>query len=224
MEYITIICKNCEQEHRYPKRHYIQRQKTGRPHKIYCSRHCADIGKSVKYEKRHCVVCKDEFNCKSNLKTKCCSRKCADNLHNPKKKCGKCKKPDCNNITSNHRKVLCDICIGEGRSYYKAYNYMLPDELPLYKVIKQRGSNKFDVVRSWARKKMINSGVELKCDVCDYDIHVEAAHIKPLSTFSPDTLISEVNSFDNLRLMCRNHHWELDHGVLKEKISSPRSS
>lgn len=56
-----------------------------------------------------------------------------------------------------------------------------------------------------------------KCYVCGYDKHVEVAHIKSVSSFSDETLISEINSKDNLIGLCPNHHWEYDNGILDLK-------
>ena len=58
-----------------------------------------------------------------------------------------------------------------------------------------------------------------KCAICGYDKHVEVAHIKSVSSFTDESLISEINSIDNLIGLCPNHHWEYDKGILdlKEK-------
>lgn len=53
-----------------------------------------------------------------------------------------------------------------------------------------------------------------KCLVCGYSNHVQVAHIRAISDFPRDTLVSVVNGFDNLSLLCPNHHWEFDHGLL----------
>ena len=52
------------------------------------------------------------------------------------------------------------------------------------------------------------------CVVCEYDKTYEVAHIKAVSDFDDDTLVSEINSIDNLIALCPNHHWEFDHGQL----------
>jgi hypothetical protein len=54
-----------------------------------------------------------------------------------------------------------------------------------------------------------------ECKVCGYDTHVEVCHIKSVSSFSDDTLISEINSIDNLVGLCPNHHWEFDNNIIK---------
>jgi len=58
-----------------------------------------------------------------------------------------------------------------------------------------------------------NQGITI-CAVCGYSNHVEICHKIPVSKFSHDSLISEINSFSNLVALCPNHHWELDKGIL----------
>jgi hypothetical protein len=66
------------------------------------------------------------------------------------------------------------------------------------------------------------------CKVCSYSRHIEVCHLKAVNRFSVATLISEINHPDNLVALCRNHHWELDHGVLNlvsvGRIELPTSS
>lgn len=50
---------------------------------------------------------------------------------------------------------------------------------------------------------------------CSYSNHIEIAHIRSVSSFSGETLISEINAPDNLVGLCPNHHWDFDHGLLK---------
>ena len=63
--------------------------------------------------------------------------------------------------------------------------------------------------RSWNKHL-----VSLPCQVCGYSLHVELAHIKPISSFSKRTLLSVVNDPSNILVLCRNHHWEQEHGFL----------
>ena len=55
----------------------------------------------------------------------------------------------------------------------------------------------------------------LPCAKCGYTKHVELAHIKPVASFPPDTLIKEVNASTNIIQLCPNCHWELDHGLIQ---------
>lgn len=63
--------------------------------------------------------------------------------------------------------------------------------------------------RSW-NKNLIS----LPCQVCGYSLHVELAHIKPISSFLDDVLLTVVNDPANILVLCRNHHWEQENGFL----------
>lgn len=52
------------------------------------------------------------------------------------------------------------------------------------------------------------------CRVCGYDRHVEVCHIKPVSEFPDESLISQINDAVNLVGLCPTHHWEFDAGLL----------
>lgn len=89
--------------------------------------------------------------------------------------------------------------------------------------------NIFDDRKNWqsarssiqknARNIFFKENKTPKCYICGYDKHVEVAHIKSVSSFTDESLISEINSIDNLIGLCPNHHWEYDKGILdlKEK-------
>lgn len=57
--------------------------------------------------------------------------------------------------------------------------------------------------------------VEKKCKICNFDIAVEVAHIKPISKFKETALMEEVNSMNNLIYLCPNHHTMFDMGLIK---------
>ena len=65
-----------------------------------------------------------------------------------------------------------------------------------------------------ARRVYQNSDKPKQCIICGYDKHYEVAHIKAVADFSDDTLVSEINSKNNLIALCPNHHWEYDNGLL----------
>ena len=58
------------------------------------------------------------------------------------------------------------------------------------------------------------SGKPKTCFVCAYNRHTEVCHRKPVNQFAGSVMVSEINHLDNLVALCRNHHWELDHGIL----------
>jgi len=68
---------------------------------------------------------------------------------------------------------------------------------------------KYSYVRYFARKQGIDLGWT-QCCKCGYDKHFEVCHIKPISSFPPDTLLIDINHPDNLMALCPNCHWEFD--------------
>lgn len=70
-------------------------------------------------------------------------------------------------------------------------------------------------IRKLAQKSFEDSGKPYKCAICGYTKHVEIAHIKAVSDFDDDALVSEINNPNNLIGLCPNHHWEYDNGLLK---------
>lgn len=82
-------------------------------------------------------------------------------------------------------------------------------------------SAKFNIVRGRARNQYKNIKV---CQFCGYDKHVEVCHIKPIHSFSLDTLISVVNAPDNILILCPNCHWEFDKKNRKPKTQPIKKS
>lgn len=52
------------------------------------------------------------------------------------------------------------------------------------------------------------------CANCDYDKHVELAHIRAISDFPPTATLGEVNAKENVIQLCPNCHWEFDNNQL----------
>jgi len=65
----------------------------------------------------------------------------------------------------------------------------------------------FQPIRSRARSVIKDRPC---CEKCGYDKHVEACHIKPISSFSDDTPIDVINAPENILALCPNCHWEFD--------------
>jgi predicted restriction endonuclease len=63
--------------------------------------------------------------------------------------------------------------------------------------------------RRWARTNLPNE----KCEVCDYSLVTELAHIKGLKEFDENSIVRSTFE-NNLVRLCPNHHWEFDHGYL----------
>ena len=153
-----------------------------------------------------------------NLKNKCkncgvgtnnpsfCSRSCSSSFSNrasPKRKmqgfCYSCDRPTktrfkfCGDCSKNDK--CKDVTLAEAQ-YDKSHR-----------------SSCWALVRTRARRLM-KLNFKYECNLCGYDKHCEVAHVNPISSFPLDTLISQVNSLDNLMYLCPNCHWELDNGCL----------
>jgi len=156
---------------------------------------CRKCNNIIPYEKR-----KNSF----------CSHSCAgtyNNLIRGYKKplldrfCKRCNKK-IERKTHRDTSTLCKEC---------RKGYFFNDDIPLKSIIytKHHKSSAFALVRSRARTiaKDLNM---TKCSLCGYNKHVEVCHKKAISSFSEDTLVSIINSPDNLIALCPNCHWEFD--------------
>jgi len=134
---------------------------------------------------------------------KFCGRSCAakwTNKHYPKKKKTRIDK-NCE---------LCGVSIDSRSKRCKKCSSFLGD-MTLSEAIyeKHHRSSAYALVRTRARATAKNLGLDT-CQKCGYNKHVEIAHIKGISTFEGDTLISLINSKENLMALCPNCHWEFD--------------
>ena len=149
------------------------------------------------------------MNCGEPAKVKFCSRSCAASYNNrakPKRKpehtCVDCGKP----ITA--KRMRC-------REHYDIWRQQqLPADLTLDEATYRKGhrSSAFALVRTRARAKAKKMGLD-SCERCGYNKHVEIAHRKAVSTFEGHTLLSVINSKENLMALCPNCHWEYDHNI-----------
>lgn len=72
--------------------------------------------------------------------------------------------------------------------------------------------HRYEKIRQHAKRLASTCGWCSKtCEKCGYDKHTELCHIKPISSFPSETLISDINSRHNICFLCPNCHWELDH-------------
>lgn len=60
--------------------------------------------------------------------------------------------------------------------------------------------------RSWNKHLL-----KYNCQKCNYFLHIELCHIRPISDFEDNFTLGEVNREDNILVLCRNCHWEFDH-------------
>ncbi len=147
-------------------------------------------------------------NCKvKTLNPKFCSRSCAAKHTNKTPKRKRSPKSTCScGQWKNNKNIQCTECFQSRNktatiNEWAYRNPSVPQSL-------------YGRIRLNART--ITRELPKICSICGYDNHVQVAHIKPISKFLGETLISEVNDFKNLSFLCPNHHWEFDHGLLTE--------
>ena len=154
---------------------------------------------------------------KDNNNEKFCSRSCnllyQNRLKNNKIYDGLCK--HCNEKISNKwtSRKYCDacqeICNPNIVNWSKITVKQLRDKLKTFQFHAR--------IRALARKNYQNNNKPKECKICGYKKYFEICHIKPISQFSTDTTIAQVNDINNLVALCRNCHWEFDHGLLTLK-------
>lgn len=148
-----------------------------------------------------CKYCNKQTN-----NPKFCSRSCSvsyTNKINPKRRPeGKC--------------TTCSTSVLARRKYCNQCDPRCRGDITIEQAIyhKHGTSSAFALIRTRARaiaqKLNMNS-----CKICGYNKHVEIAHITPITKFPKNTLVSIVNAPNNLISLCRNCHWEMDHGLTK---------
>jgi hypothetical protein len=122
------------------------------------------------------------------------------------KKCNKC------GITKDIRSDCCIEC-------KKKLTLLLNNNKTLLDIMCKESASraKWNILRRLARQTMELSDRDYKCEYCEFDVKLHVAHIKPISSFSLDTLVGVVNDLDNLKYMCPNHHVLFDHGFIDIK-------
>ena len=71
------------------------------------------------------------------------------------------------------------------------------------------------VIRKHAQYVYESNNGSKSCYICGYNKHIQVCHIKSVSSFVDNDLITDINSKDNLIGLCPNHHWEYDNGLIK---------
>ena len=122
-----------------------------------------------------------------------------------------------NTILSNNKQKIIDRCAKLG-----IVSIMITKPNPVEKQTKgqlfrsrKNWQSARTAIRKSAQKSFEDSGKPYKYAICGYTNHIEIAHIKAVSDFDDNILISEINNPDNLIGLCPNHHWEYDNGLLK---------
>lgn len=163
--------------------------------------------------KHICRCCQTEYE-NRDKRRKFCSQSCAaktnNRLHPKREKTIKCR--GCSNVVASGH-LFCEECVKEGKHLkmgMRLEDRTLGEEMKLKGF---RGANRYCAIRNAAKK--VVKHLPQCCSACSYDKHVEVCHKKGIADFLPETKISEINSLNNLVLLCPNCHWEFDHGILK---------
>lgn len=141
-----------------------------------------------------------------------CNRSCAasyNNKINPKRRlkrvfCTSCG-CDLNRKSWRDRRTLCEDC-NPNTIDWSTVTYG--------EVLEKRSYQKHSRIRDLARVQYLSSGRPQSCIHCGYDKHFDVCHIKAIGDHSEDTAVAEINNPSNLIALCKNHHWELDNGIL----------
>jgi len=164
------------------------------------------------------IVIRKSVATKSTTKRFFCSHSCAGSYNGhafPKKSKYKkerpiCKTDKCTGRAEHLGVVYCRSCITIGRHLRGG---LAITEQTIEHASKRGGANRYDSIRANARTQYREQLTNPCCERCGYNKHVEVCHKQPISSFSKDTLISEVNKRKNISLLCPNCHWEFDKGL-----------
>lgn len=140
---------------------------------------------------------------------------CGKETANPRYCSRSCSAINTNKIYVKHKKKIryCRDCGTEVQKGRKLCTSCNPNSVPWTEItLKEvKGKRKYQVhsrIRNLARKSFSLSGI---CSKCGYNKHTEIHHINPISSFSDDSFISDINDPSNLIELCPNCHWEIDH-------------
>lgn len=153
-----------------------------------------------------CKRCNKHFE-KKTYNQLFCSKRCQENYNqlnwqrHHKNNCKQC------GITVKLTSSLCKKCIAQSRKIIKSTM-----TLGQLKSLSKRPRQWESRIRTEARDIV---GEGHSCFNCNYSLHFEVCHIKPIASFDEEELVSTINSPQNLTVLCRNCHWEQEHGFIQ---------
>lgn len=139
-----------------------------------------------------------------------CSRSCSASYNNvlqPRRRwhCKKCHK---NASRPSKWASVCSDCRAK-----PTIDYTLGEVRKRYADVDR--SSRHSLINGRARGVLKSLGrTSCEWEDCDWNYSFQAAHIKPTSEHPDETRLSVVNSPENLRALCPNHHWLFDHKPL----------
>lgn len=214
---VPILCDVCGVKF-FRKKHQLQAQLKNNVKFFRCNKKCyKKKGKFVK-----CNSCGKEIykfpNQLNKFKKYYCSSKCS---------CIQSNKIRWKNHIPITNNIKCNIC-GFIRNYQSKncpnckkikvnikHKNTTVEQLKNKYVVKNNSSYWYSseirqLNRRWNKELLL-----LPCQKCGYKIHVELCHIKPINEFHKKSTLEEINKKENNLVLCPNHHYEFDKGILK---------
>ena len=155
---------------------------------------------------------KECLNCSKETKNaKFCSLSCSASYNNAEREkkafyCQSCNKQLGKGYVQFHRRKYCDDCNPQKVDW---------SAVTLGDVQSRRKYQINSQVRDMARSLAKGLPRFEQCANCGYSKHVEVCHVKAISSFTAETLMSDVNSMENIVGLCPNCHWEYDNSELQ---------
>lgn len=223
---VDLVCAHCNKEYKLAKTRYQAKVKKGNK-SFYCSAECfVEQTKAHFSPNRSCLVCQTEFY-KSDSQIEpsgntFCSSSCAAKWNNRGRQRNPAKPRNCSRCSTvfyrknDERSILCEKCREDKGSKIDGKTLQECEEELWLKG--KHPSWKGSLVRQ--HNAFVNSKLKkLSCQLCGYSNHVELAHIKSVRSFPKEATLAQINSSENILVLCPNHHWEFDNGILSlEKI------
>jgi hypothetical protein len=162
------------------------------------------------------MFCKNCNTALKNKRNKYCSKSCAAIINNtlyPKRqleKQNKCKKCFKKYSRRSDRKThgVCMGCYKE--DLILSYGNKTKKEA-MNESLQYAAKHRYEMIRQHGKRlAKIKNWYKDKCEKCGYDKHTELCHVKPIHSFSDESLLYEINAKENIKFLCRNCHWELD--------------
>lgn len=183
---MILKCNHCDGDFFRNTSQHKSAIKRGRKN-FFCSQNCANAYKEKPLKELICKNCSNIFYRKKCGKDRglFCSMSCASRFNNPKK----FKEPKFIEVKIPTT-TLQDLKNNYNRSQYHAK------------------------IRGLSRLTYFRNNKVYECEYCGYDKHIDVCHIIDVKDFPLETLVVVVNDINNLIGLCKNHHWEFDHGYL----------
>lgn len=193
--------------------------------KRYCNKECLKASRDlyIKDNTFNCAFCQNKVYRPPSHREKVkhgrffCTQSCSASFNNTGKQKNKPKERICVNCNKVYFFVW-----KENRSRYCSECFVPPND---YKLVSLKTFREKPYIKrrhpSWAYSHLRvlnrtwNKHLSIfPCQNCNYTKHIEFCHIKPISSYSEDTLLGEINHESNILILCPNCHWEFDHEKL----------